>query len=256
MDAQHRNPLISIVTATWNCEKTIAHCMQAVRRQTYRQIQHVVVDGKSTDRTVDIAKSLLIANGTLVSEPDRGIYDALNKGIRLARGDVIGFLHADDFFAGDDVVEKIALAFKTRAIDAAYGDLDYVSAADPSRIVRRWRSGAFTQRKLRWGWMPPHPTLYVRRGVYETIGGFDTSYRIAADYLSMLQMFTSDHFSAAYIPEVLVKMRTGGASNRSLRNILVKMKEDLRALRETSVGTLGGLGTIAGKNFGKLQQFR
>jgi glycosyltransferase involved in cell wall biosynthesis len=249
-------PLITIVTATWNRENTIAQCMDSVARQTYPHIQHVVIDGRSTDRTAEIARPLLLPGGTLISEPDKGIYDALNKGIGIARGDVVGFLHADDFFAADDVIEKIARAFQSRAVAAVYGDLDYISADDPNRIVRRWRSGEFSPNKLRWGWMPPHPTLYVQRSVYEKIGGFDTSYRIAADYLSMLQMFKSPQFAAAYIPEVLIKMRTGGVSNRSVRNIAIKMKEDLRALRSTSTGTLGGIGTLLGKNLGKISQLR
>lgn len=250
------SPLVTIITATWNCEGTIGHCMESVARQTYPHIEHVVIDGASKDRTADIARSLLSPTGTLVSEPDRGIYDALNKGFRLARGDVVGFLHADDFFANDDVISKIARAFSGAAIDAAYGDLDYVRADETSHVVRRWKSREFTPRRLRWGWMPPHPTLYVRRSVYESIGGFDTSYRIAADYLSILRMFTLSGFTAAYIPEVLVKMRIGGVSNRSFRNIMIKMKEDLRALRATSTGAFGGLGTLAGKNLGKLSQLR
>jgi glycosyltransferase involved in cell wall biosynthesis len=229
--------------------------MDSVARQTYPHIEHIVVDGASTDRTVEIARALLIPNGTLISEPDDGIYDALNKGVSLAGGDVIGFLHADDFFADDDAIAKVARVFNESRVDAVYGDLDYVAAADSRRIVRRWRGGEFSPRRLRWGWMPPHPTLYARRAVYEAIGGFDTRYRIAADYLSILQMFTMSGFRSFYLPEVLIKMRTGGASNRSLRNILIKMREDLRALRATSAGALGGLGTLAGKNLSKISQF-
>lgn len=193
----------------------------------------------------------------LVSEQDCGIYDALNKGIERASGDIVGFLHADDLYAHPDVLTHIAAAFEAdSSISAVYGDLQYVRREDTSAVVRHWKSSPFSAKQLAWGWMPPHPTLYVRREWYERIGGLDTRYRIAADYFSILQMFSDPAFKAVYLPEVLVKMRLGGASNRSIKSIVRKSREDWDALKRTNVGALSGVGALFWKNFSKLTQFR
>lgn len=189
----------------------------------------------------------------LVSEPDQGIYDALNKGISKSRGDVIGFLHADDVFADEHVLTRVGEAFQNPAVQAVYGDLQYVRKGDVSKVIRHWKSGSFDARSLARGWMPPHPTLYVRRTVYEQLGGFDTRFRIAADYDFMLRLLTQPEIVTAYVPHVLVKMRVGGASNRSITNILRKSREDLQALRSNKVG---GLTTLFWKNISKIGQFR
>lgn len=188
----------------------------------------------------------------IVSEPDRGIYDALNKGIRAATGDVIGLVHSDDFLAHPLVLERVAARFAETGADAVYGDLDYVSASDTTRVIRHWRSGAFTPQKLARGWMPPHPALFLRREVFERLGSYDTSYRIAADYDAILRYFGRGGICPAYLPEVLVKMRVGGESNRSLGRILRKSREDYRALRSNGVS---GLGALVWKNASKLPQF-
>ena len=223
--------------------------------QDYGNVEHVVVDGASTDRTMAVLERHSDRIDRFVSEPDEGIYDALNKGIELADGDVVGFLHADDVFADERVLSRIAEAFADDSVSGVYGDLQYVRSDDTDRVFRHWRAGAFRAKQLRWGWMPPHPTLYVRQGWYTQIGGFDTRYRIAADYHAMLKLFSNPEFHARYIPEVLVKMRVGGASNRSVGNIVRKSREDLRALRETGVGAWGGFGALAWKNLSKLNQF-
>lgn len=243
---------ISIITATWNCAETVGDCLDSVAGQTWPNREHVVIDGASRDATVEVLESRRAQLSVLVSEPDRGIYDALNKGIARAGGDVVGFLHADDVYAGPDVLTRVAEAFVDPSVAAVHGDLQYVRKDDTSQVVRYWKSSPFSHRRLRWGWMPPHPTLYVRREWYERIGGFDTRYRIAADYFSILQLFSQPGFNAAYLPEVLVKMRLGGASNRSLANVVRKSREDLDALRRTGVG---GVGTLAWKNASKLAQF-
>lgn len=188
----------------------------------------------------------------MVSEPDEGIYHALNKGLSLASGDVVGFLHADDFYADPEVLTRVAEAFADDSVDAVYGDLVYVNKSDPDKVIRYWKAGHFEFSKLARGWMPPHPTFYVRRTVYERFGGFDTSFHIAADYDCMLRMLSQANLNVRYIPEVLVKMRVGGKSNRSLKNILIKMNEDARALKKNGVG---GLGTLVGKNLSKVPQF-
>jgi len=190
-----------------------------------------------------------------MTRPDHGIYDAPNKGIALATGDVVGFLHADDLYAHADVLSHVAAAFEDPDVSAVYGNLHYVRQGDATRVVRKWVAGPCSARRLAWGWMPPHPTLYVRREWYARIGGFDTRYRIAADYLSVLQLFTQPGFRAVWLPEVMVLMRLGGASNRSLRAIARKTAEDWRALQQTQVGALGGVGALAWKNFAKIRQF-
>jgi len=244
---------ISIVTATWNCASTVGDCLDSVAAQTWTEREHVVIDGASRDATVAVLEARHARIAVLVSEPDQGIYDALNKGIAHASGDVVGFLHADDVYASPDVLARVAEAFADPDVAAVHGDLQYVRKDDTSQVVRHWRSGPFNSARLRRGWMPPHPTLYVRREWYERIGGFDTRYRIAADYHSILRLFSQPDFRSAYVPKVFVKMRLGGASNRSLKNIVRKSREDLDALRSTGVG---GVGTLAWKNLSKLTQFR
>jgi glycosyltransferase involved in cell wall biosynthesis len=250
------SPTISVVTATYNCAHTAAECLASVAEQVYPYREHVVVDGASTDSTMAILTAHAQQLAVLKSEPDAGIYDALNKGIALARGDVIGFLHADDLYANPNVLAQIAKAFEDPALCAVYGDLQYVTKTNTAQVVRKWRSSPFTPNLLAWGWMPPHPTLYVRREWYERIGGFDTRYRIAADYLSILQMFSQADFKSVYLPKVLVKMRLGGESNKSLKNLVRKTAEDWRALRSTGVGALGGAWALVWKNLSKLGQFR
>jgi glycosyltransferase len=250
-----KNIRISVVTATWNCAKTLPDCLASVARQGYDNIEHVIVDGASTDGTIDVVNRHIDQVAVFKSERDKGIYDALNKGISLATGDVVGFLHADDLYASDDVLFKVAEAFEDHTVCAVYGDLEYVSQQDTSKVIRRWRSNSFKKQDLGWGWMPAHPTLYVRREWYSRIGGFDISYRIAADYLSILQLFTQPEFKTVYLPDVLVTMRLGGASNKSLKAIFKKSKEDWRALRSCDFSVPSAIRAIAWKNLSKLSQF-
>ncbi len=243
---------ISVVTAVWNRRATIAASMTSTQAQGWPDREHLIQDGGSTDGTLEIVRELADHRTALVSASDDGIYDAINRGITRASGDVIGLMHSDDFFAHDRVLDRVAEALSDPAVDGVYGDLDYVSAADPARVIRHWRSGPYTPGKLRRGWMPPHPTLYLRREVFETWGLYDTSLRIAADYDAMLRYLTRGEIRLAYIPEVLVKMRVGGESNRSLGRILRKSREDLTAVRRNGVG---GVDTLAMKNVSKIGQF-
>ncbi|MCC5973735.1 MAG: glycosyltransferase [Rubellimicrobium sp.] len=243
---------ITIVTAVYNREATVGQAIRSVATQDHPDIEHLVVDGASTDGTLEAVKAAHHPGMVVVSEPDGGIYDALNKGIARATGDVVGLLHSDDFFADTLVLSRVARAMEETGAEAAYGDLDYVSASDPTRVIRHWRAEPFSPRLLRRGWMPPHPTLFLRREVFERLGAYDTSYRIAADYEAILRWFGRGGITSAHIPEVLVKMRVGGESNRSLSRILRKSREDLRALRENRIG---GLGVVAMKNLTKLPQF-
>jgi glycosyltransferase involved in cell wall biosynthesis len=240
---------ISVVTATYNSAKNVAHALSSISAQTWPHIEHIVVDGASRDNTLAIVERLGARVAKIVSEPDRGIYDALNKGIALATGDVVGFLHSDDEFADPDVLSWVATEFRDPSVQAVYGDLHYINA-DGSRVVRDWQAGAFAPAKLMWGWMPPHPSLYLRRSVYEQLGRFDESFRIAADYEFILRLFMRADFVWRYVPRTFVRMRLGGASNRSLKNILRKSREDLAAMRRHGLG----LPALALKNLRKVSQ--
>lgn len=243
---------ISVVTTTYNCAATVADCLTSVATQSHAAREHIVIDGASTDGTLQELRRHRAQLAMLESEPDAGIYYGLNKGIEHAGGEVLGLLHADDVFADTEVLERVASAFTDPAVQAVYGDLEYVSAENPTRVIRHWRSGPFRRERLRWGWMPPHPTLYLRRSLYERFGVFDTRYRIAADYDLMLRVLNQLEGKVVYLPQVLVRMRLGGASNRSLRQVMRKSWEDYQALRTNQVG---GIGALAWKNLSKLPQF-
>ena len=243
---------ISIVTAVRNRRETIGAALESIYAQTYDNFEHIIQDGGSSDGTDRVVLEKSKPQTRFVSEPDGGIYDAINRGIRRASGDVIGLMHSDDLFASPDVLSKVAAAFDAPDIDGVYGDLTYVSADDPDRVIRYWRAGNYDPLNLARGWMPPHPTLYLRREVFERWGLYDTDYRIAADYEAMLRYLIKGRIRLAYVPEVLVRMRAGGESNKSLGHILRKSREDYRAIRHNRVG---GLGTLALKNFSKLGQF-
>ena len=244
---------ISVITSTWNCIDTIGDAIDSLVNQDYLFTELIWIDGASTDGTREyLLGRQLVKNNIFVSEPDDGLYYALNKGIKCATGDVIGFLHSDDILADTTILSKIADAFADPEVDAVYGDLIYVKKNNLMSKVRHWRSGYFTKRKLNFGWMPPHPALYLRREIYESIGLFDTQYRVAADYDYILRVFSRSNFKAKYIPKVFVRMRMGGVSNRSLVTILRKSFEDYRALRKNKIG---GIASLFFKNINKLSQY-
>jgi len=247
----HPLPRISIITAVRNSVETIDECLGSIAIQSYRNIEHIVVDGASTDGTLNVLAGHHPQIDVLVSEPDAGIYEALNKGLALATGEIIGFLHADDVYAGPSILQDIAAAFSDPLVGAVYGDLQYVRKNDLNRVVRHWNAGHFTQNRLAWGWMPPHPTLYVRRKWYDRVGSFDLKYQIAADYYSILRLFSHIELNPVHLPKVMVKMRIGGLSNRSLATIVQKSREDLDALNRSGVG---GLHTLMWKNLSKIRQ--
>ncbi len=243
---------ISVVTAVINGGNTLPQAVQSLRAQTYPDIEHVVQDGGSTDGTLDYLSREGHPHMALASAADGGIYEAINTGIGRASGDVVGLLHADDYLAGPDVILRVAEAMQNPDIDGVYGDLEYVARADAGRVIRYWRAGEYAPARLRRGWMPPHPTLYLRRGVFERAGVYDPSYRISGDYDGMLRWLTTGQVRLGYIPQVMVRMRIGGVSNRSFAHMLRKSREDYRAIRRHNVG---GIGTLLGKNLSKLPQF-
>ena len=243
---------ISVVTAVWNGAATIEDCLRSVASQTHPDVEHVIVDGASKDGTPDLVRAFPGRKGPFVSEPDKGLYDALNKGFRMATGEAIG-VGADDAYEKPDALAAVAETLQRTGADSCYGDLLYVRRDDPSRVVRTWRSGEYRPGAFRRGWMPPHPTFFARRGVYEKHGTFDTAFRIAADYELMLRLFERHHISTAYLPKVLVRMRLGGMSNAGVRQLIRKSSEDRRAWAKN--GLPGGWGTILLKNVSKLPQF-
>ena len=211
-----------------NNGETLAQCLASVRMQSV-VAEHIIVDGGSTDSTPEVIESCRSSLGKIIMEPDQGIYDAMNKGIRHATGEIVGILNADDFYPAADVLEKVVAVFSNPAIEACYGDLRYVHPRDTGKIQRYWRSGEFHPDKFYWGWMPPHPTFFVRRAVYEKYGLFRPELGTAADYELMLRLLLKHRIQTVYIPETLVHMRSGGASNRSIYSRLKASRMDREA---------------------------
>jgi len=221
-------PLVTIITATYNSAATLSDTLDSVAKQSYRNIEHLIIDGASTDSTGSIAARYPHI-ACFVSEPDKGIYDAMNKGIKLAKGDIIAILNSDDFYAQPDIIEKIVAAFEDPSTLAVYADLQYVDVSNTSRIVRNWKAGAYDSQLFYYGWMPPHPSFFVKRQLYEQYGVFDTSFRYSADYELMLRFLVRFNAPTVYLPELAVKMRMGGQSNASIRNRWKANREDRRA---------------------------
>ncbi len=242
---------VSIITATYNSESTIIDTIKSLESQTYINIEYIIVDGLSTDSTIELIKKHSSRVSTFIIEKDKGIYDALNKGLAVATGDIVGFLHSDDLFATDFSVSNLVAAFQNQS-DAVYADLEYVAKSDLNKVIRLWRSGTFNLAKIRSGWMPPHPTFYMKTSLYKKFGGFNLNYKIAADYDSLLRYLWVNKIKVSYLPEVLIKMRVGGASNRSLKNIYNKSLEDISALKLNGVPYFRA---FIIKNLSKIPQF-
>ncbi len=227
---------ISIITVVYNGAETIEETIQSVFSQNFKDIQYIVVDGGSTDGTIDIVRRYSDKIDEFISEPDNGIYDAMNKGIALATGDVIGLLNADDVYQDEMILDKVAGCFKQPDIDACYADLVYVSQSDTSHIVRYWRSCIYEPGLFLSGWMPAHPTLYLRRAIYQKYGVFDLSYKLQSDFELTMRFMHVHNIRTQYIPEVFVRMRTGGASNQSLKNIIRGNIEAYKATKKHNLG--------------------
>ncbi len=248
---------VSLITATFNSSLYIEDAIQSVIGQTcFTDIEFIIIDGGSTDGTLNILKKYEKFISFQISEKDNGIYDALNKGITYSTTEIIGFLHSDDVLAHPNVVSNILDKFNNNALlSGVYGDLLYVGKNNLDSTIRKWKSSKFSYFKLFFGWMPPHPTLYVKKCCYEKINLFSLDYKISADYYSILLMFSNRSFVAEYLPEVLVKMRVGGVSNRSLLNIITKTCEDVDCVNKAILHTPFSLITVFLKNISKLKQF-
>ena len=229
---------ISVITATWNSASTLRDTLESVLKQTYPDVEHIVVDGGSTDGTMELVKEYEPRyNGRLryASEPDKGIYDAMNRGIRMATGEVVGILNSDDFYTSDRVLERVAEVMEREKVDAVYGDVHYVNDGRLEKCVRYYSSKPFRRGWMRLGFMPAHPSFYCRREVYMKYGGFDISYRVAADFENLLRLIFVNKIKTAYIPKDFVTMRTGGASSSGIRSHKQIMKDHLRALKENGI---------------------
>lgn len=226
---------MSIITACYNSARTIADSLNSAATQTYPEIEHIVVDGGSTDGTLDVLEAHAEHIATIVRGPDRGIYDALNKGIAASTGNVVGFLHSDDVYAGPGVIEEVVRRMRAEALEALYGDVAFVRGDDLERVVRVYSSRRFRPSRIGWGWMPAHPALFVSRRLFERYGLFKIDYAIAGDFEFVARVFAKPSFRYAYLPEVLVKMRMGGSSTKGLTSTLLLNKEVLRACRENGI---------------------
>jgi glycosyltransferase involved in cell wall biosynthesis len=223
------NPKVSIITVCYNSEKTIEDTIKSVINQSYPNIEYIVIDGVSNDNTLAIISKYKDKITKIVSEKDKGIYDAINKGIRLATGDIIANLNSDDFYIDNNVIADVVATFENEKTDTLYADLYYVDAVDTNKIVRYWKSKQYKEGLFLKGWMPPHPTFFVKKEVYQKYGLFDLQFKSAADYEIMLRFIHRFKTSIAYLPRVIVKMRVGGVSNANLKNRIKANQEDRRA---------------------------
>jgi len=243
---------ITIITPVWNNVATVGHCLRSLAEQSV-PCQHILVDGVSTDGTLEVIRQHQAPETVVISEPDKGLYDAINKGLKQATGDIVGVLNADDYYPTNDVLQCVKDAFDDPGIDVTYGDLLYVDRGDTDKVIRTWKSGAFQRDKFYAGWMPPHPTFFIRRELYEQHGRYRLDLGSAADYELMLRMLLKHKANAAYIPRVLVHMRNEGMSNASLKNRIKANRFDRQAWRVNEIKPRPW--TLVAKPLGKLGQW-
>ena len=224
---------ISLITVVFNAESTIERCIRSVISQNFKSLEYIVIDGGSTDETLRIINRYAGHISIFVSEPDKGIYDAMNKGIKLATGGIIGMLNADDYFASDDVLSTIAEAFEDKNTKITYADLDYVDAKD--KVIRKWRSGPYSPGMFNRGWMPPHPTFYCKRELFDQFGYYSLDYGTAADYELMLRFMHLHKINAHYIKKLIIRMKIGGKSNKSFSSRVKGLFHDWKAMRANAV---------------------
>lgn len=224
-----KNSLVSIVTVSFNGASVITDCLHSVAMQDYPDIEHLVIDGKSTDGTVKALESNPPRGGFFISERDKGIYDAMNKGVQRSRGDIIAILNCDNFYPEPCIVRQMVAAMNAEGADLAYGDAEIVDFTDTQRVRRVWRSGPFSEHSYRLGWMPPHQTVFIRREIYERFGLYDLNFSIASDYELLLRLLLRHRVKWCYVPKVVVRARDGGVSNASLANVIHSNLEVFRA---------------------------
>ncbi len=226
---------ISIITVVYNNKETIRDAIESIQSQTYDNIEHIIIDGNSTDGTVDIVSSYGDKISKFVSEPDDGLYDAMNKGISLATGDVVGILNSDDVYSDDQVIERVMDEFESKNVQSVFADLDFVDQYDINKVVRKWRLSPYVPGSFAKGWHPAHPSFFVKKEIYDKYGMFDLELAISADFELMLRFLEKHHISTSYLPQVLVKMRMGGESTSSLKNTLLANKNVRKAFRKNDI---------------------
>ena len=231
------NPLVTVITVCYNSANTLEQALKSVVIQDWPRVEHIVIDGGSTDDTLVILERYKNHLAYVVSEPDGGIYDAMNKGLDRATGDIVCFLNADDQYASSHVLSRVAKQMQAHQLDALLGDVAFFHSTAPTRMVRRYRSGRFTPERLAWGWMPAHPALFLNKSVVQRVGRFKTDYRIAGDFDYIARAFYGHDLRFQHLPEVLVHMQTGGASTAGWRSKVLLNKEVLRACRENGIDT-------------------
>lgn len=230
-------PLISVITVCYNSGATLERALQSVARQNWPKVEHILIDGASNDRTSEIIERFRPMLAKVVSEPDEGIYDAMNKGIDLANGDIICFLNADDQYTSEHVLSQVATQMRDYKLDALMGDAAFFNEQGTTRIVRRYRSDHFRPNRLAWGWMPAHPALFLSQNIVRRVGHFKINYRIAGDYEFIVRVFHGHTISYRHIPEVLVNMKIGGVSTNGWRSKVLLNQEVLRACRDNGLRT-------------------
>jgi len=244
---------ISVITVTRNSAATLPDALRSVASQSLKELEHIVIDGASTDTTAEAVRLHGAHVSKFLSEPDIGIYDAMNKGLRLATGDIIGFLNADDYYADSGVLERVVETMSRLGLDLIYGDVAFFRKKNPHIIVRRYRSDRFSPRRLAWGWMPAHPAFFMKKEMYQRIGLFNTNYRIAGDFEMMTRIFQQPQLRFEHLPEILVLMRAGGVSNSGLTNTITLNMEVLEACKENNINT--NIFMLASKYFLKLFEY-
>ncbi len=244
---------VSLITVVYNAEKYLRDCMESVFLQTFPDIEYIVIDGGSKDGTLSIIEDYRDRIDFFLSEKDQGMYDALNKGIKVATGDIIGILNGDDMLADMHVIGKIVATFEKDEADAVYGNLNYISGTNTKRIIRKWISKPFTKKDLESGWMPAHPTLYLKRAVFEKFGSYSLKYGTAGDYEMMLRLLYQNKISARFLDELIVDMRVGGMSNSNLRQRIKTIINDYKAIKANGIPF--ALKTLLLKKLVKIPQF-
>ncbi|MEP7317241.1 MAG: glycosyltransferase family 2 protein [Panacibacter sp.] len=227
---------VSIITAAYNSSATIEKCLASVRNQTYKNIEHIIVDGASKDNTLEVVKNFG-HYGPLISEPDKGIYDAMNKGIKIATGDIVGTLNSDDFFYDENVVSKVVTQFLENNVEATIADIVFVNKNDDKKILRKYSAKKWRPQKFAWGYMPPHPSFFVKRSLFNEFGFYETNYKIAADYELLLRYLLIHKIKWSYLPLITTKMLPGGVSTKNLNSIITLNKEIARACKANGLYT-------------------
>ncbi len=251
---------VSLITCTYNSEKTVDDCCKSIRSQTYKNLEHIIIDNNSNDNTLDILNKSQIINQRIFQQKSKGIYGALNEGMKISNGSIIGILHSDDQLIDEEIIEIIAKKFLENNLDILFSNIFYTKKNNTNKIVRKWTSNLNEGiqkndeliKKINNGWMPPHTTLFFKKNLLEKIGYYDESFEISSDYDFIFRLFKQNGLKIFFLNKFSVKMRSGGISNKNLKNIFIKMREDVKIMKKFK---LNAFKTILIKNLSKIKQF-